>query len=273
MQNILFFLYRYGHVLLFLLLQVFCINLVVRYNAHQKEIFLKSSGSLSGWILEKYDDVVQFFDLSEVAKNLAEENANLRTQAMTFQEIYGPASTHTDSNATQQYTLISARVINNSIANLDNYFTLNVGSEDGIEKGLGVIQTDGVMGVITDVSKHYSRGISLLHRDSKISVSIQRNHFFGTLSWSGGNPKKAKLSDIPKHADLVEGDVLVTSGFSALFPQGITVGKITGFNLKQGSNFYDIDVALSNDLSQAHYVYVIENLHGREQLELEEQNN
>lgn len=271
MQNILFFLYRYGYVLLFLLLQIFCINLVVRFNPHQSTIFIKSSGSVSGWVLEKYDSVVQFFNLSEVAAKLADENARLRTQAMTFQEIYGPASTHTDSNLTQQYTMIAAKVINNSIAGLDNYFTLNVGARDGIEEGLGVIQTDGIMGVIIDVSQRYSRGISLLHRDSKISVSIQRNHFFGTLSWSGGDPKKAKLSDIPKHADLVVGDLIVTSGFSALFPQGITVGKITNFELRQGSNFYDIDVELSNDLSHAHYVYVIKNLYAREQLDLEDQ--
>ncbi|MCB0667806.1 MAG: rod shape-determining protein MreC [Saprospiraceae bacterium] len=273
MQNILFFLYRYGYVLLFLLLQVFCVNLVVRFNPYQKDIFIKSSGAVSGWLLDKYDGVVQFFNLSNVAEDLAEENARLRTQALTFQEIYGPASSHSDSNRTQQYTMIAAKVINNSIAKLDNYFTLNVGARDGIESGLGVIQTDGIMGVITDVSNRYSRGISLLHRDLKISVSIQRNNFFGTLSWTGGDPKKAKLGDIPKHADLAPGDVIVTSGFSALFPQGITVGKITNFELKQGSNFYDIDVELTNDLSQAHYVYVIKNLHAREQIELESQNN
>jgi len=255
------------------LLQIFCINLVVRFNPKQSDIFIKSSGAVSGWLLERYDSVVQFFNLSDVAENLASENARLRTQAMTFQEIYGPASTHTDSNATQQYTMVAARVINNSIANLDNYFTLNVGARDGIQKGLGVIQTDGVMGIITDVSNRYARGISLLNRDTKISVSIQRNHFFGTLSWPGGNPKRAKLSDIPKHADLVIGDLVVTSGFSALFPQGITVGKIINFELKEGSNFYDIDVELSNDLSQAHYVYVIKNLYAEEQLEIEDQRN
>lgn len=271
MQNILFFLYRYGYVLLFFLLQVFCINLVVRYNPHQNTIFIKSSGAISGWILEKYDGVVQFFNLSNVARDLAAENARLRTQEMTFQEIYGPAPTHSDSNNTQQYTMISAKVINNSIASLDNYFTLNVGARDGIESGLGVIQSDGIMGIITDVSQHYSRGISMLHRDVKISVSIQRNHFFGTLTWPGGDPKRARLGEIPKHADLAPGDIIVTSGFSALFPQGITVGKITNFELKQGSNFYDIEVELSNDLSRAHYVYVIKNLRGSEQLEIEGQ--
>jgi rod shape-determining protein MreC len=221
-------------------------------------------------MLKRYDAVVQFFNLTKVAADLARENASLIAKTSTFQDLYGPIASHVDSNLSQKYTLVAAKVINNSIANLDNYFTLDVGSKDGVERGQGVIQAEGVMGVITDVSNHYARGISLLHRDTKISVAIERNHFFGTLSWPGGDPKKAKLSDIAKHANLVVGDKLITSGYSALFPQGIQIGEIAAFSLKEGSNFYDIEVQLSNDLSRAHYVYVVQNLTAREQLDLEQ---
>ena len=270
MQSILYFLLRYGYVLLFILLQIVSINLVVRFNPHQNVIFLRSSSQISGWVLSCYDATVQFFNLSKVATNLAEENAKLRAETATFQEIYRPVLGHVDSNSTQKYELIAAKVINNSISSLDNYFTLNVGAKDGIEKGMGVIQAEGVMGVIIDVSNQYARGISLLHRDAKISVAVERNHFFGTLSWPGGNPKFAKLADVPKHADLIEGDILITSGYSAMFPQGIRVGEISKFSLQEGSNFYDIDVKLTNDLSTAHYVYVVKNLSAKEQQELEQ---
>jgi rod shape-determining protein MreC len=249
------------------------LNLVVRFNPIQHDLFVKSSSQISGWLLNRYDATIQFFDLSRVAADLAKENADLIAKTSTFQDLYRPIASHIDSNLNQKYTLVAAKVINNSIANLDNYFTLNVGRKDGVERGQGVIQADGVMGVITDVSNQYARGISLLHRDTKISVAVERNHFFGTLSWPGGDPKKAKLSDIAKHADLLVGDKLITSGFSALFPQGIQVGEIVSFNLKGGSNFYDIEVRLSNDLSRAHYVYVVQNLSAREQLDLEQETN
>ncbi|NND31924.1 MAG: rod shape-determining protein MreC [Saprospiraceae bacterium] len=270
MQSILYFLFRYGYVLLFVFLQIVSLNLVVRFNPHQNVIFLRSSSQVSGWLLDHYNATVQFFNLSQVAEKLAEENAELRAMTSTFQELNRPTTGYLDSNSTQKYILMAAKVINNSISNLDNYFTLDVGSREGVEKGMGVVQSEGVMGVIIDVSEQYARGISLLHRDAKISVAIERNHFFGTLSWPGGNPKFAKLTDVPKHADIVEGDVLITSGFSALFPHGIRVGEIVGYSLQEGSNFYDIDVKLTNDLSTAHYVYVVKNLTAKEQQELEQ---
>ncbi len=269
MQNILYLLYRYGYVILFVILQILCINLVISFNSHQNTIFIKSSNSMSGWLLDRYEGVVQFFNLSKVAGELASQNAALQTKVLNIEDIYSPVSSHIDSNGTQKYQLIAARVINNSVANLDNFFTLNVGKRDGVDNGMGVIQPDGVMGVLVDVGARYSKGISLLNRDSKISVAVERNHFFGTLSWPGGDPKKAILSDVAKHADLVEGDGLVTSGYSALFPEGLKVGKITSFSLKQGSNFYDIKVELSNDISTAHYVYVVKNLHAFEQMNID----
>lgn len=272
MQNILYFIYRYGYVLVFVGLEFLCLNLIVNFNPHQHEIFVTSSNTVTGWFLDRYNSVSQFFGLANVANELAKENAELRSQASTYHQIYGPISTHLDSNATQQYELVAARVINNAISGLDNFFTLDVGTKDGIQKGMGVIQTNGVMGVITHVSNRYARGISILNRDSKISVAIQRNHFFGTLVWDGGDPKSAKLVDIPKHADLVEGDVIVTSGYSSKFPQGIEVGKIVSFELRQGSNFYDIELDLTNDIAKAHYVYVVRNMYASEQVIIEATN-
>ena len=121
MQSILYFLFRYGYVLLFVLLQIVSLNLVVRFNPHQNVIFLRSSSQISGWILSRYDATVQFFNLSEVASNLAEENAKLLERTSTFQEINRPDIGHLDSNQTQKYVLLAAKVINNSISNLDNY--------------------------------------------------------------------------------------------------------------------------------------------------------
>ena len=78
-----------------------------------------------------------------------------------------------------------------------------------------------------------------------------------------------RLGDIPKHADLEVGDEIVTSGYSAIFPQGLPLGKIVDFSLSDGSNFYEIDVELSNDLSNLNYVYVVRNLLKGEQIQLQ----
>jgi len=270
MQNLLYFLYKYGFVLLFLSLELLCINLVVNYNPHQNKLFLKSSNQVSGWVLDKFQSVTQYFGLTKVAEELAAENAQLLRQNL---ETQNPTETFvtstTDTIHKQQFELVAAKVINNSITGLDNFITLNKGAADGIKKGLGVIQSDGLIGILTDVNRNFSRGVSILHRDCRISAALSRNHFFGTLHWPGGDPRIVQLEDIPKHADLKIGDEIVTSGYSAIFPQGLPLGKIVDFSLSDGSNFYEIDVELSNDLSKINYVYVVRNLLKGEQIQLQ----
>ncbi|NND07514.1 MAG: rod shape-determining protein MreC [Saprospiraceae bacterium] len=269
MQNLLYFLFRYGYVFLFICLEIVCFNLIVRYNSQQKETFLKSSNAVTGWIYQHYNSVRQYFSLGDIAHQLAWENARLRNQQGAFQALTLEGNTTLDSNSFQQYELLPARIINNRITGLDNYFTILGGREAGMEIGQGVIIENGIVGILTDVSTHYARGISILNRDSRISASIERNNFFGNLYWEGGNPRLAKLEDVPKHADVQVGDKLITSGFSAIFPKGLKVGTIVDFSLNDGSNFYDINVQLSVDIANAHYVYVVKNLFAREQLILE----
>jgi rod shape-determining protein MreC len=270
MQNLLYLLFRYGYILLFIALQIICLNLLIRFNPYQQEIFIKSSNSISGWFYQQQSAISQFFSLTDVARELAAENARLRR---AFPHFQGPGSTGDlilkVSTADQQFELIPAKVINNSVIGLDNFFTLQAGTEDGLAKGMGVISDLGVVGIITDVNRQYARGISILNRDCRISAAVKRNHFFGTLYWEGGDPTAAKLGDVPKHAALAVGDTIVTSGYSAIFPEDINLGFIESFSLLDGSNFYDIDVRLSLDLSNIYYVYVIRNLLRSEQLELQ----
>ncbi len=269
MQNLLHFLFKYGYFVLFIFLEIVCFNLIVRYNEAQRQTFLQSSNAVTGWIYSHYQSVKQYFRLSDVAHQLAAENADLRKQQGTFKTTLLPGSTSLDSNAYQQYELQAARVINNSVTALDNYFTLEGGRDVGFDVGMGVIDEHGVVGILTGVSNNYARGISVLNRACRVSVAIARNHFIGNLYWEGGNPLRAKVGDVPKHADLQIGDRVITSGFSAIFPEGLSVGEVIDFSLNDGSNFYSIDVRLSNDISKLHYVYVVKNLLSTDQLSIE----
>ena len=220
--------------------------------------------------MDKYQSVTQYFGLTKVAEELASENARLLERNMNIQNRSEKPSTFiTDTVHHEQFELVAAKVINNSITGLDNFVTLNKGQADGIRKGMGIVQDDGLVGIVTDVNDKFSRGVSLLHRDCRISAALSRNHFFGTLYWPGGDPRMVRLGDVPKHAELKIGDQIITSGYSFIFPQGLPLGKIVDFSLSDGSNFYEIDVELSNDLSKIDYVYVIRNLLKGEQIQLQ----
>ena len=91
---------------------------------------------------------------------------------------------------------------------------------------------------------------------------------FGFLKWDGKDPNTAQLIQIPRLAPLVVGDTIVTGGKSTIFPKGILIGTIEDFELGDDDS-YIIDVALFNDMTNLKYVYIIENKHSEEILQLE----
>ncbi|NJK85384.1 MAG: rod shape-determining protein MreC [Bacteroidales bacterium] len=154
-----------------------------------------------------------------------------------------------DTGANKKYVFIHARVINNSTDKQYNYITLNRGNKDGIEKEMAVVCSDGIVGVVKEVSENFSSVISLLNLNIKINAKIKKSGYFGPLQWTGTGYRKAVLSDIPHHVKITLGDTIVTSGFSAMIPEGYMIGVISDFKLK-GGNYYEIEVDLSTDFKK-----------------------
>jgi rod shape-determining protein MreC len=271
MKNILLFVYRNHVFFLFLILEVTALALVVRNNEFHRASMLNSSNRLTGNIYQLNSEVTEYLKLKTVNTRLAEENAALR--ALLAESQYDKSRmmvSVTDSSALQQYTYIPAKVVNGSTNRRNNYFTINKGLLQGVEPEMAVITSDGIVGIVKDVSKNYASVLSILHKNSSISVKLAGTGYIGSLVWDGGSPKRVQLTDIPNHVELYEGMEVVTSGYSAMFPSGIKVGKIISFDIGPGENFYDIEVETSNDLSSVSIVYVVNNLMRIEQIELEQ---
>ena len=273
MRNLIFLFIKYGGFIVFFFLEVLCMFLVVRYNPDQNKIFLSSSNLVSGYLYTKVDDVAKFITLSSVADSLAEENALLLAQMKNARFVETVLrDTSRQEESLQQFSFLAASVKNNSINRLNNTLTINRGSYHGVSPRMGVLSPGGgVIGIVLSTSNRFSTVLSILHKESKISAKVKRNGFYGSLVWEGSNPNRVQLEAIPKHADLVIGDSIVTSGYSAVFPEDILIGKIDTFWLEKGSNFYTIELSLANDLSKVKYVYVVDNLFKEEQLGLEEE--
>lgn len=271
MQNLLQFLFRHGVFFLFLLLEAICLYLVVWSNEKQHQIFLASSNRITGKLYEKTDEFIEYWKLKESVDSLARENARLRKLLYSVKSGQKVEAEGTfDSSFLEQYSIVPARVINNSVSSIKNYITLDKGTADGIRPGMGVIDERGIVGIINDVSTSFAKVLSILHSDAMISASIKRNHYFGSLVWKGFNPRMMVLEAVPKHAEIFVGDTIQTSGFSRIFPKGLMIGTVERFYIEKGSNFYTVDVRLVNDLSNVQQVYVISNALKEEQAELEE---
>lgn len=266
MRNLIALLVRFSSVLTFILLEVLCFVLIVNYNPSKKDIWVNSSNLFSGTILEKKNQVTSFFDLEKRNLDLQEENSILRENLLKLNGY----SAEFEPDTSFQYDLIPALIINQEYRLRNNYLTLSKGSKQGLVKDMGVVNKDGIVGIIKGSSSKYSRAISLLNTDTRISAKIKGSSFFGNLYWSGKDPTIMTLESIPRYAELATGDTIVTSGFSTIFPPDLDIGVVEGYELKKGTSNLDIRVKLSADLTNISTVYVINNKDREEIKTLEE---
>ncbi|MEA3463150.1 MAG: rod shape-determining protein MreC, partial [Bacteroidota bacterium] len=169
-----------------------------------------------------------------------------------------------------RYYYVQSRIVHNSIYAQYNYLTLNKGKKDGVFRNMGVVSDQGLVGIILETSANFATVIPIINRDFRLSAKIKSNNYAGILQWDGISPRFAVLNEIPFHVDLSEGDTILTSGFSSIFPEGIDLGTIESFSLEKG-NFYDIRVKLFTDFQRLYHVNVIRNYRQEEQLNLENQ--
>ncbi len=273
MQNFFTLLIKYSSLIIFLLLEGICFYLIVENNSSQREIFLNSSNVISGNVLQKYQSLVRLFKLSTIADSMQQEIVNLRNQlpSSQFTKVISD-STIDDTTHLQRYIYTPARIENNSVNQRNNYLTINKGQNDDMEVGMGLVSRDGVVGMVDRVGSHFSRAISILNPLMKVHASVLRTGYFGFVNWKGTDPTIITLEDVPKHADVVVGDTIVTSGYST-FPSGITIGKVKEILLDPGSNFFTIQVKLNIDISRIQYVHVIKDLFRQDKNSVEASDN
>ncbi len=274
MRNFLLFIFRNHFTFLFLILEIVSFYLLVNFNSYHRASWISSSNKISGNVYQSYSNATQYLMLQQINEELAKENAYLRSQMpASFKDSKDYFSLVYDSLNKRQYTYRSAKVINNSVNKHFNYLTINKGSYNGIKKEMGVISAKGVVGIVKDVTLHYSSVISLLNTRLSISAKLKGKGFFGALGWDGKDYRYAWLNEIPVHAPVTVGDLVVTSGYSAIFPEGILIGTVEEVEKDKGESFFRIKVKLSVDFKDLSFVEVISNNMRDEQLELESTNN
>lgn len=272
MQSILDFIRRFHFAILFLILETFAIILSINSNERRYAIAMNSSNRITSAVYTGVFQMKEYLDLRYQNKKLLEENARLKNSLLSAKRL-DTAGYHVvhDTVLLQQYTYLSGKVIKNSILKKNNYITINKGSKHGVEQDMAVVSPVGVVGIITNVSKNNSVALSILNSKIGISAKIKKNNYYGSVVWEGRDYRQVKLEGIPNHTKIAIGDTIVTSGYSAIFPEGILIGKITDFEKNNQDNFYTIHVLLSENFKKTKNVYLIKNLLRKEQLQLQDE--
>lgn len=264
MKNLLEFLQRHFHWILFVVLEVLSIMLVLRHNSYQSSVWFSSANALTGRIYEWSSAVETFFSLTKVNEELVRRNFYQERQLSQLRRLYGEATdkaTPSEQEALdrlEQYDIIPAKVVTSELHLNNNLLTIDKGSDDGVEAGMGVACGQGVVGVVHMTSSHYSIVIPVLNvKSSRISCAIRYRGYFGVLRWDGKDAGVAYVEDIPRHARFKRGEWVETNGYSSIFPPGVLVGQIREvYNSRDGLS-YRLKVRLSTDFGRLRDVLVI----------------
>jgi rod shape-determining protein MreC len=269
MQQLFLFIYQYRAFFLLVVLELFCGWLIITNNRYQGAAFFNSSNRLAAGILQTSHNVSEFFALREVNQQIVAENARLQQNLLekTSQVVHVYDTTQLASlslSAAETYEFIPAKVINNSVRNYKNHITINKGRNHGIEPGMGVISGQGIVGKVRTVSANYSVITSVLHGDVLVSSKLKRTGDLCTTKWNGTDPLLAQVLYLPSYIKVQVGDSIVSSGFNAVYPEGVMIGRVKEVELRNESLFYDIKLELSTPFNRLGSVYALKYV-GREE--------
>ena len=265
MRNLIQFIIRFYAFFLFLLFEGLCLYLIQQNNRYHHTQIVNSTNNVVGAVYETYGGTIRYFQLKRINDSLRAENAQLRKMVMPGAvewDTLGNAVVYTDTQ--RVYGFIPARVLNSTIHHMDNYVTLNRGARDGVETGMGVISPDGIVGKIVGVSQRYSKAMSMLHHDFRVSSQLKKSGVRGVVEWQGMDPSAASMVYVSEPADLTIGDTVVTTAGSTVFPEGVPIGTIRAFELRSGERFYDITLQLFTDYNRLHTAYIVTDRHEEE---------
>lgn len=268
MRNIFLFIRRYFNFIFFLLLQGFCIYLIVHYNKYHNAIASVHMNEITGRINEQYNKVDYYLQLKKTNQQLVKDNERLRNLMKvnfetpdTATKIVIDSIPYDTLGNHRKWIYQAAKVVSNSISTQNNFIVLGRGAAQQLKKDMGVIDSNnGVVGIVTDVSENYAVVMSLLHKDSKINALLKNDpQGGGTIIWDGKEPNYLSMINVRKSVKVAKGDTVFTSGITTTFPYGLMIGTVEQVEPEKSTNNYIIKVKSTANFYNLQFVYAIDN--------------
>lgn len=153
------------------------------------------------------------------------------------------------------FKLIAGNVIGKSLLLMRNTITVDIGDRDGVRADMPVISESGLVGRVIATSDRYSIAQLVLNKDFRASAKVQRTRIDGIIAWDGGD--FLQLKNVSKTQDVKQGDLVITSEYSSVFPSDVKIGIVSKLNEKPGSLFREVEVAPTVDFASLEQVFVV----------------
>lgn len=263
MHNLLDFVRKYSFFFLFVVLEILSLTLLVRFNSFQGSVWFSAANRSVAKVNSLYAGMVSYLKLNDVNRELTAQNVALQLEAEGLREALREA--RRDTTLTERlmrerlvgYRLINARVVGNSSERINNYLVIDRGADDGVRKEMGVVGGSGVVGIVYLVGKKHSLVIPVANTKSSISCRVRGQNYFGFLQWDGASRRSACLEDVPRYAKVRKGQAIETSGYSAVFPPGLFVGRVSKIGNSADGQSFRLDVTLGTNFANLRDVQVI----------------
>jgi len=238
---------------------ILCSFLLLIFNDQDPEMPFRSIAYITvGTVGNVLQETGAYFRLTEKVKKLNKQNAELAFKNTQLQDALlenirlRKLLEFKESNS---FDLIPAEVIGQNPLSILNGFLLNQGSNKNILKDDAVLTSEGLVGKIADTDNNFSTCQILLDRNCKVSAKIQRNRELGIVAWDGG--AQLELLYIAKTIKVLKGDVIVTSGYSQIYPENIKIGLVTDVSLDTDDLFQEITVKPAVNFNQIEEVFIV----------------
>ena len=193
--------------------------------------------------------------LRQRATELMLENSKLREAALQYRQL----QTMLNFKERSKFDLVAARVIAIQKDKFVRSVVLDAGTADGVRKNMPVVVPEGLCGKIIRADDNSSVAQLLVDHSFRVAGRIERTRVDGIVSYEGGD--YCLLKEVPRNANVQAGDVVITSGFSEIFPPNIRIGVVKEAKEDLRSMFKTIILAPAVDFSRIENVFVMTSLH------------
>jgi rod shape-determining protein MreC len=156
---------------------------------------------------------------------------------------------------TMNNNTIAAQVIGKDPSPWFKSIIVDKGFSDGVRKGLPVVIPEGAVGQIIEATKHYSKVLLLIDRNSAIDSIAQRTRARGIIR--GFSDGRFFFQYVLRKYEIQEGDTVISSGLDGVYPKGLRVGQVHSITQKNSGIFQEVVVLPFVDFEKLEEVIIV----------------
>lgn len=150
-----------------------------------------------------------------------------------------------------------ARVLSQDPSTLINYIIIDQGREDGVEIGMPIVTSAGLVGRVTEVGTNWSRVLLINDTTSSVNAVVQSTRATGIVQGQAQGSDLLIMRFLPLGDSVKENDLILTSGIGGAFPKRLVIGQVIQVRQRDTDLFTEAIIRPSVDLARLEFVLVM----------------